>query len=95
MLRKKLHVLLTLVMMLMLPTAALASQWVASKVAQPARYTLDNKNWVQIKRGMKIPKQSWIHTAIYVHEKPICDFAIRVPTAHLWLMEVGNQKLNS
>ena len=62
MLSRKFHIALTLVLLMLLPTAAIASQWVASKVAQPARYTLDNKNWVKITRGMKIPKRSWIHT---------------------------------
>ena len=37
MLGKKIQIVLTLLVMVMLPTAALASQWVASKVSQPAR----------------------------------------------------------
>ena len=62
MLGKYSRVVLALFLFFMLPTAALASQWVASKVAQPARYTVDNKKWVKIKRGMAIPKRSWIQT---------------------------------
>ena len=62
MLGKYSRVVLALFLFFALPTAALASQWVASKVAQPASYTVDNKNWYKIKRGMTIPKRSWIHT---------------------------------
>jgi hypothetical protein len=39
-----------------------ASQWVASKVAQPAHYSVDNKHWIAIKRGTAMPKESWIKT---------------------------------
>jgi hypothetical protein len=41
---------------------ALASQWVASKVAHSVHYTVDKKTWIPVKRGMKMPKRSWIQT---------------------------------
>ncbi|MEP1262799.1 MAG: FecR family protein [Rhizobiaceae bacterium] len=56
------RITLAFLFVILVPSWAQASQWVASKVAQPARYTVDNKNWVTIKRGMAVPKRSWIKT---------------------------------
>ena len=53
---------LALLFVLVVPQWAHAERWVASKVAQPASYTVDNKKWKTIKRGMTIPKRSWIRT---------------------------------
>jgi hypothetical protein len=41
---------------------AFASDWIAGKVRQPAKFTIDKKNWTTIARGMKIPDVSWIYT---------------------------------
>ena len=53
---------LALLFVLVVPQWAHAERWVASKVAQPASYMVDNKKWKTIKRGMTIPKRSWIRT---------------------------------
>ncbi|MEM1366300.1 MAG: FecR domain-containing protein, partial [Pseudomonadota bacterium] len=45
-----------------LTTGAFAQDgWVAAKVKQPARYTLDSQTWNDIRPGISIPKASWIH----------------------------------
>jgi len=48
--------------MVLVPGTAFASQLIASKVVQPAQYTIDSKNWVKINPGMVMPKVGWIHT---------------------------------
>ena len=43
-------------------SAALAGEWRVTQVKQPARYTTNSKTWTTIKRGMVLPRTSWIHT---------------------------------
>lgn len=57
------HAVMICVMTLLLSNSmAHASDWVVSKVRQPAQFTIDNENWMKLQRGMQIPKASWIHT---------------------------------
>lgn len=41
---------------------ALAAEWVAARVTQPAEYSTDGGNWIDIERGMDVPNAAWIRT---------------------------------
>ena len=45
-----------------LPAAALASDWFASRVSQPAFYAVDSKTWRKLDSGVSIPAKSWVRT---------------------------------
>ena len=46
----------------MLPAGALASDWLVSRVSQPAYYAIDSNNWRPLQSGMSIPAKSWVNT---------------------------------
>jgi hypothetical protein len=43
-------------------TSVNASNWVVSKVRQPAVYSSDGKAWVKLDVGMTLPSSSWVNT---------------------------------
>ena len=45
-----------------LPAAALASDWLAARVSQPAFYAMDSKTWHKLEPGVSIPARSWVRT---------------------------------
>ena len=45
-----------------LPAAALASDWLAARVSQPAFYAMDSKTWHKLEPGISIPAKSWVRT---------------------------------
>lgn len=57
-----LAVWITLVFSVMMPAGALASDWLVSRVSQPAVYAIDSKTWQPLRTGMSIPSKSWINT---------------------------------
>ncbi|MBL1406179.1 MAG: hypothetical protein COC00_009360, partial [Rhizobiales bacterium] len=56
------RVLATCVFLILSLQTAFAVDWVANQVRQPAKYTIDGTNWVEIHRGTVMPASSWIHT---------------------------------
>ena len=55
-------VMFSVLLLVATPVAAIAQDWVVFKVSQPTYFTKDTKNWVRVRRGMRIPNKSWVHT---------------------------------
>ena len=45
-----------------MPAVAQASEWLVTRVSQPAFYAIDSNNWRPLQAGMSIPAKSWINT---------------------------------
>ncbi len=45
-----------------MPAVAQASEWLVTRVSQPAVYAVDSKTWRPLQAGMSIPAKSWINT---------------------------------
>lgn len=41
---------------------AFATEWTVTRVMQPAKYTVDGKNWGIVENGMTVPNLAWINT---------------------------------
>lgn len=59
-LRNRMYVIL--VAAICSPVSAQSADWIVAKVSQPARYTVDGKNWLVLDKGMVIPNRSWVST---------------------------------
>ena len=51
-----------LISMFWITTAANAADWVVTKVSQPAYYAHGDNTWKVVRRGLRVPVLSWIHT---------------------------------
>ncbi len=47
---------------IVMPAVAQASEWLVTRVSQPAFYAMDSKSWRPLQAGMSIPAKSWVNT---------------------------------
>lgn len=56
------RILVSIFILFFFSSPSIALEWIASKVTNPAMFSLDGKNWDIIEKGSVIPDTSWVYT---------------------------------